>query len=107
MLNNDYFYNETMKKIIAVFGSIFNDIFIAKRDGALKSVQKVLRKGLKNRGTSFSSYINADGEKGVNQENLLVYGRGGEFCKKCKRTLIKITVAQRGTVYCEHCQKLI
>ena len=41
MLNNDYFYNETMKKIIAVFGSIFNDIYIAKRDGALKSVQKV------------------------------------------------------------------
>lgn len=41
MLNNDYFYNETMKKIIAVFGSIFNDIYIAKRDGTMKSVQRV------------------------------------------------------------------
>lgn len=41
MLGNDYFYNETMKKIIAVFGSIFNDIYIAKRDGAMKSIQKV------------------------------------------------------------------
>jgi len=32
MLNNKYFYNETTKKVIAVFGSIFNDITIARLD---------------------------------------------------------------------------
>ena len=42
MLGHDYFYHANTRKIISVFGSLFNDIYIAKKvDGALTSVQRV------------------------------------------------------------------
>jgi translation initiation factor IF-2 len=37
---------------------------------------------------------------------LKVYGRGGQTCKKCKKTSVeKIKFAGRGTHYCPRCQK--
>ncbi len=68
------------------------------------SIQKVLKKGIKNYGTSISDYRKPDGSKGKNQERLMVYGRGGQPCRKCNSILIKIEVSQRGTVYCPLCQ---
>jgi hypothetical protein len=43
MLGHDYFYNSNLKKIVALFGSIFNDLYIAKQTvgGQLSSVQRV------------------------------------------------------------------
>lgn len=42
MLGNDYFYNENIKKTVAVFGSVFNDIYIAKRgNGGVQDIQRV------------------------------------------------------------------
>ena len=42
MLSGDYNYNETVKKVITVFGTMFNNILIARRDGdTVTNVQKV------------------------------------------------------------------
>jgi hypothetical protein len=42
MLDNPYYYNGTIKKIIAVFGSIFNNIHIAKIvDGKMTNISRV------------------------------------------------------------------
>lgn len=42
MLDNPYYYNGTIKKIIAVFGSIFNNIHTAKIiDGAMTNISRV------------------------------------------------------------------
>jgi formamidopyrimidine-DNA glycosylase len=71
----------------------------------LKNSQQVLKKGIRNAGTTFSDYRTPSGDKGSNQERLLVYGRGGEPCKKCEDVLVKTVVAQRGTVFCPRCQK--
>ena len=71
----------------------------------LKAVRVVLKKGIRNFGTSFSDYRKPDGSKGSNAESLLVYGRGGLKCYECKNILEKITVAQRGTVFCPRCQR--
>lgn len=30
---NEYYYNESMKRIITVFGSLFNNIYVARKDG--------------------------------------------------------------------------
>lgn len=70
-----------------------------------KSIQDALKQGIQYAGTSFSDYRHPDGGKGSNQERLLVYGREGEPCKKCRSSLIKTVIAGRGTVYCEKCQK--
>jgi formamidopyrimidine-DNA glycosylase len=70
-----------------------------------EGVIKALKQGVKNRGTSISDFQDAYGHEGKNQELLYVYGRGGEKCMKCERTLKRTVVAGRGTVYCESCQK--
>lgn len=70
-----------------------------------EAIPKVLRKGLEYGGTSFSDYVDADGKKGSNQEQLLVYGRYGQPCYQCQQTLLRTTVAQRTSTWCKVCQK--
>ncbi|MFA7170774.1 MAG: bifunctional DNA-formamidopyrimidine glycosylase/DNA-(apurinic or apyrimidinic site) lyase [Candidatus Paceibacterota bacterium] len=71
-----------------------------------KSIKKILRKAVVNRGTTFSDYVDSDGKEGGFKKYLKVYGRGGEKCLNCKAGNIKkIRVAGRGTCFCEYCQK--
>lgn len=42
MLNSSYYYNGNLKKIVAVFGTIFNDVSIAKKvNGKMTGIQRV------------------------------------------------------------------
>jgi formamidopyrimidine-DNA glycosylase len=70
-------------------------------------IRMVLTVGLEQRGTSFSSFRDVYGQKGSNQEQLVVYGRGaGQLpCVRCGSPLARITIAGRGTSYCPTCQK--
>ena len=53
-----------------------------------------------NRGTTLRDYVDADGQRGDNAAALLVYGREGEPCSRC-RTLIRRRVdAGRSTFFC-------
>ena len=70
-----------------------------------EAINAVIAQGIKNRGTTFRDYKDGEGNKGDNQNRLLVYGRGGEPCKKCGRPLSSTKIGGRGTVYCEHCQR--
>jgi formamidopyrimidine-DNA glycosylase len=70
----------------------------------LTSIKRVLRKGIRNCGTTFSDYRQPDGAPGTNQDRLWVYGRGGENCLKCGSALEKMRLGQRTTVYCPACQ---
>lgn len=65
----------------------------------------ILKKAIKNRGTTFNNYVDASGRKGNFVSLLKVYGRKGEKCFGCGGTLEKRRVAGRGTVYCRGCQK--
>jgi formamidopyrimidine-DNA glycosylase len=80
------------------------DLTEEQRARLIESVKAVLRKGIRNHGTSFSDYRKPDGSEGNNYERLLVYGRGGLPCRRCKAVLRKTVVAQRGTVHCPECQ---
>ncbi|KMK53065.1 Formamidopyrimidine-DNA glycosylase [Fructobacillus sp. EFB-N1] len=55
-------------------------------------------------GTTVHSFSNVFGEVGQFQNELDVYGRAGEPCRRCGTTLVKIKVTQRGTTYCPNCQ---
>lgn len=70
-----------------------------------EAINAVIAQGIKNRGTTFRDYKDGEGNKGDNQNHLLVYGRGGEPCKKCGRPLSNTKIGGRGTVYCEYCQR--
>ncbi len=71
-----------------------------------RAIPRVLKRGLLHGGTSFQTYLNAAGESGTNQENLRVYGREGERCRRCRSSVARIIVGQRSSHFCPRCQPL-
>ncbi|MFA5504531.1 MAG: bifunctional DNA-formamidopyrimidine glycosylase/DNA-(apurinic or apyrimidinic site) lyase [Vulcanimicrobiota bacterium] len=69
-----------------------------------RAIVCVLEKGIEAGGTTLRDFINADGESGYNQEGLLVYGRYGESCPGCGKTLRRGLFAGRTTTWCANCQ---
>ena len=69
-----------------------------------RSIRKVLRQGITNRGASFSDYVGANGEPGENAERLAAYGRTGAPCLRCGRPIQRLVIGQRSTHFCPHCQ---
>jgi formamidopyrimidine-DNA glycosylase len=69
------------------------------------SLRESLETAIKNRGSSVDTYRDAWGEMGGQQEQLLVYGRGGEPCMTCGRPLRSIRIAGRTSVFCTRCQR--
>lgn len=66
-----------------------------------------LARATKHHGTTVHTFKNAFGDAGEFQNQLDVYGRSGEACRRCGTKLVKIKVAQRGTTFCPHCQPLV
>ncbi|CAI6077902.1 DNA-formamidopyrimidine glycosylase [Cohnella sp. JJ-181] len=56
-------------------------------------------------GSSVKSYVNGQGEMGMFQHRLRVYGRTGEACPSCGHPIAKSVVGGRGTHVCAKCQK--
>ncbi len=69
------------------------------------SLGELLREAIANRGSSVDSYRDAWGDLGREQDLLQVYGRAGEPCVRCGRTLSAVRLAGRTTVYCRRCQR--
>lgn len=79
---------------------------LVKKAGALHAaIVDSLADGIKNRGTSFSDYVDADGQSGGNQHVLFVYGREKAPCRRCGAALRRIVQAGRSTFFCPRCQK--
>jgi len=55
-------------------------------------------------GSSIKSYVNGQGEMGMFQQKLLVYGRKEEPCCRCGGLIERFVVAGRGTHACLKCQ---
>jgi formamidopyrimidine-DNA glycosylase len=70
-----------------------------------ESIVAVLRDSIDARGTSFRDYRDASGQRGRFAEQLAVYGRAGETCRRCGHRLIGThAIDGRTTVLCAHCQ---
>jgi formamidopyrimidine-DNA glycosylase len=70
-----------------------------------KAIDEVLHHALTNGGTTLSDFVNADGNEGDNADYLWVYGRAGQKCLRCKKTVIRRAVHQgRATYFCPTCQ---
>ena len=69
-----------------------------------RSIRRVLRQAIANRGSSFSDYVSTDGQPGENAERLMVYRRTDQPCYRCGRPIRRIVVGQRSAHYCPHCQ---
>jgi formamidopyrimidine-DNA glycosylase len=71
-----------------------------------EAIQHVLTQGIERRGTSFSSYRDADDTPGENQGYLNVYGHEGKPCPRCGRPIKRITIGMRSAHFCSWCQRL-
>lgn len=69
------------------------------------ALRDTLLVAIANRGSSVDTYRDAFGEKGAQQEELLVYGRAGQPCATCGRPLASVRLAGRTTVFCRRCQR--
>ncbi len=70
-----------------------------------KEAERIIALAIKHRGTTFSDYVDGQGNKGGFVRFLKVYGRDGEKCPRCGRKISKKRVAGRGTHFCSFCQK--
>ncbi|MFA6995002.1 MAG: bifunctional DNA-formamidopyrimidine glycosylase/DNA-(apurinic or apyrimidinic site) lyase [Patescibacteria group bacterium] len=70
-----------------------------------QAINRIIRQAIKERGTTFSNYVDSKGQRGNFSRFLRVYGRQGKKCSNCQNLLLKKKVAGRGTHYCPHCQK--
>jgi formamidopyrimidine-DNA glycosylase len=73
--------------------------------GLARSVVEVLSEAIAQGGTTLNDFADADGEPGYFQVSLSVYGREGEPCRTCARSIRRKTLANRSTFYCPSCQR--
>src|SRR3954466_7701930 len=70
-----------------------------------EALRAVLNESIKAGGTTFSDYVDAEGELGNYQFDLRVYGREGEACVRCTTPIKRIVISGRSAHYCPKCQK--
>jgi formamidopyrimidine-DNA glycosylase len=70
-----------------------------------RAIRGVLRAAVDGRGTTFSSFEDAEGNRGGYGGALRVYGHGGKSpCPRCGTLLERSIVGGRGTSFCPRCQ---
>jgi formamidopyrimidine-DNA glycosylase len=68
-------------------------------------IKRILAYAIERGGTTLRDFVGGDGQPGYFQQELFVYGRGGEFCKRCGGSLREVRLGQRASVYCGKCQR--
>lgn len=108
------------QKLIAGLGNIYVDealwearlrpertaasLSVAERKKLYQAINRIIKKAIKQRGTTFNSYVDSKGRRGNFSRFLKVYGRRGEKCPRCRRPIIRKKIFGRGTHYCPYCQ---
>ena len=75
-----------------------------------QAIRTVLQRGVDNCGTTLgtgeTNFFSVAGRRGLNAQALNVFRRTGEPCPRCKTTIVRTIVGQRGTHLCPTCQQL-
>ncbi|WP_243291231.1 DNA-formamidopyrimidine glycosylase [Bacillus sp. FJAT-47783] len=80
---------------------IRDEELVLLREQIIETLKESVEKG----GSTVRSYVNTQGQIGMFQLSLYVYGREEEPCKRCGAVIRKTVVGGRGTHYCINCQK--
>jgi formamidopyrimidine-DNA glycosylase len=68
-------------------------------------IPAVLQESIDRMGTTFSSYRTIWNEPGAYGDQLRVYDRAGEPCRRCGNAIRRVIQGQRSTFYCPTCQR--
>jgi len=71
-----------------------------------RAIHQVLGAAINAGGSTIRSYLDGSGNGGSFANRHQVYGRGGQVCLACGHSLEQVVIAQRTTVFCNHCQQL-
>lgn len=69
------------------------------------AVRETLEEAIAAGGSSVRDYVHSDGKRGWFQQQHLVYGRAGEACRRCGRSVRVERLGNRSTFYCASCQR--
>ncbi len=69
------------------------------------AIRAVLRDAIHLGGTTLRDFTGADGARGEYGWRLAVYGREGEPCGRCHRSIRRTVQSGRSTFYCPGCQR--
>ena len=69
----------------------------------LTATRRILRRAIRNCGTTFSDFQDANGVEGSYQRFLAVYDREGQSCRRCHSQIERVVQQQRSTFFCPRC----
>ena len=70
-----------------------------------EAIKQVLTSAIEQGGTTLRDFVGGDGKPGYFAQQLHVYGRQGEPCKRCGTPLRNRVIGQRASVFCIACQR--
>lgn len=81
-----------------------NSVSKARITKLVKHVKDVLNEGIASGGSTLRDFHGVEGQAGTFPSNFKVYGRSGQSCIRCSRTLSNVKLGGRASTFCEHCQ---
>ena len=86
-----------------------NSLTAAEAHRLHRSIRKVLRRGLRNMGTTLgtgeTTFYSVAGNRGRNRDELRVFRQTGAPCPRCRAAIARMVVGQRSTHICPVCQR--
>jgi formamidopyrimidine-DNA glycosylase len=67
-------------------------------------IKKILKKSIRQGGTTLRDFLHSDGKPGYFSQTLMVYGRANDPCMVCNTPISQERLGQRNTFFCENCQ---
>jgi formamidopyrimidine-DNA glycosylase len=68
------------------------------------AIRDVLTDAIRQGGTTLRDYVSADGTPGYFRQELFVYERSGQPCRRCATPIRHLVQGQRSTYFCPQCQ---
>lgn len=69
-----------------------------------QAIKKILTDAIEQGGTTLKDFSSPEGKPGYFAQQLNVYGKKGEPCPNCNKSITQKTINQRATYYCTKCQ---
>jgi formamidopyrimidine-DNA glycosylase len=71
-----------------------------------RAIQEIVQEAIRFRGTTLGdeAYVDLYGKPGEYQNELRVYGRSGEPCRRCRTAIQTVKYSGRNSFYCPQCQ---
>jgi formamidopyrimidine-DNA glycosylase len=81
-----------------------NQVSLEEYKTLASHIKKVLKAAIKQGGTTLQDFQQSDGNPGYFAQKLQVYGKEGEPCPCCGRSISKEQIGQRSAFFCGQCQ---